>query len=246
MSLKWSGVGTERAEDIIKRVVSQARILRMDSETMSARDAYVKALTAFAEGEYDILLGTQMIAKGLDFPRVTLVGVLSADAALYLPDFRAPERTFQLITQVIGRAGRAERHGLAIVQTVQPDAPAIQYAIRQDYLAMAKHELKDRCNNLYPPYSRLLRVIFRGHDEQDTKKAAAELAVFLKEHSKTSATILGPAPCPLARLNTEYRFHFIVKANDVQTLMNISSLAAKYTHNHKIRVAIDVDPLSLL
>ncbi|MCC8179376.1 MAG: primosomal protein N', partial [Planctomycetes bacterium] len=161
-NLKFVGTGTERVEDVLGSIFPEARLLRMDSDSMTAKDAHREALEQFAKGEHDILLGTQMVAKGLDFPNVTLVGVLMADGALGMSDFRAAERTFQLVTQVIGRAGRAGKKGLAVVQAFQPEHPAVASAIGQDYHSFAKSELPDRQKLGYPPFGRLTRIISSG------------------------------------------------------------------------------------
>src|SRR5205085_2450225 len=174
--LYLGGVGTQRVEDELQEAFPKAKILRMDLDTTARKGAYEKILTSFARGEADILLGTQMVAKGLDFPRVTLVGVINADTSLHLPDFRAAERTFQLVTQVAGRTGRGEQGGRVLVQTFSPDHPAIRAAVRHDYPMFARQELPIREALLYPPYSEMARIIARGPDAKATEEFADELA----------------------------------------------------------------------
>lgn len=243
--LRSSGTGTERVEDLVATLFPEARLLRMDSDTMSGRDAHATALAGFARGEYDILLGTQMVTKGFDFPNVTLVGVLSADSALNLPDFRASERTFQLITQVVGRAGRADKPGRAVIQAFQPEHPAVQCALRQDFEAFAAGELPDRKATGYPPYGRLARIIGRGTSEKKVREAMATCAAALRTVASSPLAVLGPTPCPLARLQEEYRYHILVKARSPKEIHAMLA-GVELTQTGGVRMAADVDPLSLL
>ena len=245
-NLRFSGSGTERVEQILGELIPQARLLRMDSDTMTGRDAHALALSAFARGEYDILLGTQMVTKGFDFPNVTLVGVLSADSAINLPDFRSAERTFQLVTQVVGRAGRGENPGVAVIQAFQPEHYAIEFAIAQDFAGFAHKELLTRKPLRYPPFGRVARIVARGEDEQAVKNELAEIAQGLKGAAPRPLMIVGPGPCPLARLQNEYRFHLLIKA---RTHHEISRMLAAVDERlgklrKGVRVVVDIDPVS--
>ena len=186
----------------------------MDTDAMQAPGSHERALRAFRAGKVRILLGTQMIAKGLDFPNVTLVGVINADTALHLPDFRAAERTFQLVTQVAGRTGRGPKGGRVLVQTLSPDHPAIQAAVRHDYAAFAAGELPMRQMLRYPPFASMIRLVVRGPSQpiaaEFAKYIAERLAAAL-EQRKADARVLGPAPCPFARLKGKYRFQIQVQ-----------------------------------
>ena len=210
-SLRLGGMGTQRVEDDILKAFPKARVLRMDLDTTAKKGAYHKILTAFAAGEADILLGTQMVAKGLDFPRVTLVGVVSADTSLCLPDFRAAERTFQLLTQVSGRAGRSlELAGEVLVQTLQPSHPAIELAVAYNYQLFFEQEMADRARLAYPPYSRLILIEFRGLHERAVEERAEAFATLFPERASFYERI-GPTPPAIAKLRNEFRRHLIIK-----------------------------------
>ncbi len=213
--IHYSGFGTQRLEAEIRARFPNVPSLRMDTDAMKSPGSHERALTAFRKGKVRILLGTQMIAKGLDFPNVTLVGVVNADTALHLPDFRAAERTFQLVTQVAGRTGRGPKGGRVLVQTFSPDHPAIQAAIRHDYIAFAAGELPMRQMLHYPPFSGMIRLVIRGPVEP----VAAEFAKFVAERlaaaiafRRLDARVLGPAPCPFARLRGKHRFQIQAQA----------------------------------
>jgi primosomal protein N' (replication factor Y) len=210
-SLRLGGMGTQRVEDDILKAFPEARILRMDLDTTAKKGSYSKILSTFASGEADILLGTQMVAKGLDFPRVTLVGVVSADTSLCLPDFRAAERTFQLLTQVSGRAGRSlELAGEVLVQTLQPSHPAIELAVAHDYKSFFEQEMADRAPLLYPPFSRLVLIEFRGLHEGAVERCAEAFATLFPERASFYERI-GPAPPAIAKLRNEFRWHLLIK-----------------------------------
>ena len=247
-ALQFSGTGTERAEKVLNDLFPDARLLRMDSDTMTGRDAHGKALNAFAAGEYDILLGTQMVTKGFDFPNVTLVGVLAADSAINMPDFRAAEKTFQLVTQVIGRAGRAEKSGTAVIQAFQPEHYAVQFALRQDFCGFAEFELRERRPFGYPPFGRLARIIITGGEETAAKDLGAEIAGLLKTAAPEIGRVLGPAPCVLEKLQGLFRFHILVKAPDHRELRRILRTAENYYTLNKqgLQVTVDIDPLSMM
>jgi primosomal protein N' (replication factor Y) len=248
--LKHWGQGTERIESEVRRAFPEARIARMDSDTMSRRTAYLEALGGFREGRVDILVGTQMIAKGLDFPNVTLVGVVLADTALHMPDFRSRERTFQLLAQVAGRAGRSEKGGRVLIQTHLPQDPSIRAAIEHDFETFSLRELQERRAYGYPPFTRLARVLISGEDPRKTQLAAVEAADALRtavrhsslstQHSElgtrnselatrdsalithhSSLVVLGPAEAPLSKLEGRYRHHILLKAADSDALADL-------------------------
>ncbi len=245
--LHYGGIGTERLEREVRAAFPDRVIRRMDSDTMRSPGSHEKVLSAFKTGQVDILLGTQMIAKGLDFPNVTLVGVVSADTSLHLPDFRAAERTFQLVAQVAGRTGRGERPGRVIVQTYCPEAPAIQHAAKHDYLGFVAGELPEREIRGVPPFGRLVRLIARGPDETVVQRFLDELAGTLTEHAEKSVRLLGPAPAPVAKIKHLFRFHLQLRApspRPLQTLLR--AVLPTVAPPHGVELAVDVDPVSLL
>lgn len=210
--LHFGGEGTERAERHLRRRLPDLRVLRMDRDTVRAREGHLRILAGFEAGEADVLLGTQMVAKGHDFPRVTLVGVLAADAVLGRPDFRAAERTFQMITQVAGRAGRGEGPGRVLVQAFRPGHPAIRSALDQDHAAFAAREMRYRRALGYPPCSHLARVLVSDSDPGRARERARRAFAALEEAGEGHLVILGPAPAPLARLRGRHRVHLLVRA----------------------------------
>ena len=250
--LNYFGLGTERLEDEVKRKFELARIARMDSDSMRARGAHDVVLAAVRDRQVDILIGTQMIAKGLDFPNVTLVGVVNADISMNLPDFRAAERTFQLISQVAGRAGRGPKGGRILVQTFNPDHVAVQCAARHDYDAFAQDELQHRRKFGYPPFVRLARIVLRGPDESKVRRHADHVADLVRRAADDVTPgplhVLGPAPCPLARINRQFRYQILVKAPQARSVARLfdtvrEPVTAQATD---VTVAIDVDPVSTL
>ena len=205
------GIGTERVEEELQKYFPDIRIARMDLDTTSKRGSFEKLLRSFADGETDVLLGTQMVAKGLDFSRVTLVGVINADTSLCLPDFRSGERTFQLLTQVSGRAGRTEElAGEVLVQTMQPGHPAVLFASKHDYEGFYEKELEERRDTLYPPYSRIILVEFRGANESSVKEKARAFTTLIPQ-AESYYTILGPAEPAIKKLRGEFRQHLVFK-----------------------------------
>jgi primosomal protein N' (replication factor Y) len=247
--LRYLGAGSERIETELGKLLPGARIRRMDSDTMIRREDYERTLESFGRGEVDVLVGTQMIAKGLDFPRVTVVGVVSADSALHLPDFRASERTFQLLSQVSGRAGRGELAGRIVVQTTAPAHPAIVAAARHDFESFAAAESRLRAELGYPPHGRLLRAVVEDTDETrvvETSRALAELVRALP--GAAGLAVLGPAEAPIAMLRGRHRHHVLVKAppsgGGLEAARDaLSDLAAS---TDRPRVSLDVDPVSML
>jgi len=217
---------------------------------MQKPGSHERALDEFRRGDAQILLGTQMIAKGLDFPNVTLVGVVNADTALHLPDFRAAERTFHLLVQVAGRTGRGERGGRVLVQTLSPDHPAIQAAARHDYQLFATEELANRKAWSYPPYTSMVRMVVRGPREPVAKEFAQHFAKLLAEAfgaDGVAARLLGPAPAPIARLRGLHRFHLQVQADDGPALhASIKRVLPKLAPPDDVQWIVDVDPLDML
>lgn len=255
-AIRYSGVGTQRLQQEIERRFPQARVLRMDTDTMKGRGAHETALDDFRSGKYQILLGTQMIAKGLDFPRVTLVGVVNADTAMHLPDFRAAERTFHLVTQVAGRTGRSERGGHVIVQTSAPASLAIRAASKHDFLHFATEELAMRKQLRYPPWEAMVRFIVRGSDEEKTSHFADELATRFELVADAASILpnsgailgrrLGPAPAPITKLRELFRFHFQLLAPDAESLRrHVRERLVGLKTPHDVQWIVDVDPLDM-
>ena len=245
--ISFAGFGTERIEKVLNEVFPGAVIVRMDTDTIKKRKSLSNILNAFAKRQIDILIGTQIVTKGLHFPNVTLVGVLNADVALNFPDFRAAERTFDLITQVAGRAGRGDKSGEVIIQTYNPSHYAIQTAKSHDYLTFFLQEIKYRQALNYPPFCRIVRLVFRGR-KQDKLFDTAYIAVdFIKKKAKDKAVILGPSVCPLSRIKQNYRVHVIIKTNAI-----ISINPVLFELNNQIKkisgvyMEIDIDPISML
>ena len=248
--IRYSGQGTQRLEAEVKARFPNVPCLRMDTDTMRGRGSHESALNAFRQGKVRILLGTQMIAKGLDFPNVTLVGVINADTALHLPDFRAAERTFQLVTQVAGRTGRGDRGGRVLVQTFSPEHPAIVAAARHDYAGFTAGELPVRKMLSYPPFSTMLRFVIRGPSEEITRHFAEHLAESLKESLRSNeagARLLGPAPAPFAKLRGRYRFQIQVQGPDADRLRAATRMAtAGLAPPEDVQWIVDVDPMEML
>jgi len=255
----YFGVGTERVEQAVRARFPGARIQRLDRDTARRAGAYESIFGAMQSGEIDILIGTQMVAKGHDFPKLTLVGVVVADVGLHLPDFRASERTFQLLTQVAGRAGRADLPGEVIIQTFRPDHFAVQCARTHDYAGFYKREALARERMGYPPYRRLARLRFESKNKHLAAKAGEWMASYLRKHGAAAAgramdsdriEYLGPAPAPLVRIRGVWRYHMILKAKGSKRLGEaLKSLAAEFEGQaafSSVRLAVDVDPLSLM
>ncbi len=250
VGLKFTGLGTQKLEAEVKARFRDARVLRMDTDTMKAPGSYAEAFDSFRRQEIDILLGTQMIAKGLDFPNVTLVGVINADTALHLPDYRAAERTFQLVTQVAGRTGRGDRGGRVLVQTFNPDHPAIVAAAKHDYAAFADGELPVRSLFHYPPYWPLARMIVRGPSETIALAVAQNLSKEIDAKLKAAqpnSRILGPAAAPIAKIRDLFRFHFQIQCPDQDLLReSIRAGLALQKIPDGVQCLVDIDPLDML
>ncbi len=244
--LHYGGVGTERLEREVRAAFPDVVVRRMDSDTMRSPGSYERVLAAFRAGDVRILLGTQMIAKGLDFPAVTLVGVVNADTALHLPDFRAAERTFQLVAQVAGRTGRGDRPGRVLVQTYCPEAPAIVRAAAHDYHGFAADELPRRRSSGLPPFGRMARLVARGPDAAAVADYLHAVAGALEGPAVASGVrLLGPAPAPVVKIKNLYRFHLQLRAPGPGPLHALLRLELP-TAPAGVELAVDVDPVSLL
>ena len=248
--IRYSGLGTQRLEAEVKARFGEYRCLRMDTDTMQKHGSHEAAFKLFRDGEVRILVGTQMIAKGLDFPNVTLVGVINADTALHLPDFRAAERTFQLVTQVAGRTGRGERGGRVLVQTFSPEHAAIAAAVKHDYDAFAEQELPVRASYDYPPFANMVRLVVRGPSEVTTAQFADEMAIRLRsalEKADFKSRVLGPAPAPIAKLRGNFRFHLQVHGSEPAGLRQaVREATGELKSVDGIQWIADVDPLDML
>ncbi|MCC6671755.1 MAG: primosomal protein N' [Planctomycetes bacterium] len=240
------GTGTERVTEAVKGLFPDRIVVRMDADTTAARGSHEQILTAFRKKQIDILVGTQMLAKGHDFPDVTLVGVISADTGLFVPDYRAAERTFQLLSQVAGRAGRGDKPGIVVFQTLNPDNYAIQAAARLDYDAFVRTELGFRRDTGYPPYSRLVRVLFEGLALPTVQAQSAEVAGTLRD--LPGVVPLGPAPAIQERLKDRHRMHVLVKCATREAFLAAMARLATVEDRttQTLRVTLDVDPGSLL
>lgn len=247
--LRPFGGGTQRVEEELKKAFPHVRAVRMDVDTTRRKGAHQQIYEAFSQGRYDVLIGTQMIAKGLHFPSVSFVGVVSADTGLHFPDYRAAERTFQLLTQVAGRAGRGDTKGFVTIQTYAPDHYAIIAAQNHDYEGFFRRELDYRKSAFYPPFSTLIRCLWSGEDEDQVRTAAMEGGHFLSSHViDTGIQILGPSPAPISRLKDRFRWHLLLRGDEEETIALARLL--KETTDKKgassVRLAIDVDPMNLL
>jgi len=250
--LRRFGVGTQKIEEELKRILPKARIARMDRDSVSGKLKLLKLYERLEKGEIDVLIGTQMVAKGHDLPGITLVGVISADLSLGIPDFRAGERTFQLVTQVAGRAGRGDELGRVIVQTYNPDHPSIKFAVEQDSVGFLNEELLLREELGYPPFSRLVNFRFQGGVESETadlaKSAGNTARRLICKLPIGSITILGPSPSPVYRIKNQYRWQMLLKSSNVNTLHRFSKRLINILSRSsgRVKVSIDVDPISFM
>jgi primosomal protein N' (replication factor Y) len=245
--LRFSGLGTQKLEAEVRARFPNYACLRMDTDSMRERGSHARALDSFRDGRMRILLGTQMIAKGLDFPNVTLVGVINADTALNLPDFRASERTFQLVTQVAGRTGRGEQGGRVLVQTFAPETPAIMAAVRHDYNAFARSELPHRQAVGYPPFAAMVRIVVRGESSVNARALADEIGRRLRTAAADAVRVLGPAPAPMAKLRGQYRYQIQLQAVDGDLLRTVVRAAtADLKAPEGLVWTVDVDPWDMM
>ena len=240
--------GTEAMEEQLHKMFPQARVLRMDADTTRTRESYEKILAAFARGDADILVGTQMIVKGHDFPAVTLVGVLAADLSLSMSDYRAGERTFQLLTQAAGRAGRGSRPGEVVIQTYQPDHYAITCAAAQDYKSFYEEEILYRELSGYPPAAHMLAVQIYGKEEENVKQLARRLTDVVKSNMDF-LQILGPTPANISKINDIYRYVFYAKHAEYDTLVAVKDCVEETLRQwqpRQLSIQFDFDPVNVL
>jgi primosomal protein N' (replication factor Y) len=246
----YVGEGTEQIEELLRKRFPRLRIGRIDRDTKSRRREFEKTLLDFGKGEIDLLVGTQMLAKGHDFPNVTLVGVVSVDAGLALPDFRAAERAFQLITQVAGRAGRGDLPGRVLIQTYHPHHYALRHAQAQDYRGFYDEEIRHRRNHGYPPFVALALLLSRHKDPARAVALAQQLKnALVKANIDHSSRILGPAPAPFARLRGEHRIQLLVKSRSrkpMRTVINAAMSAFEKAGNDLRSVTLEIDPVSMM
>ena len=252
-NLRQRGLGTQQVERLLSERFPAARIARMDFDTTSGKWAHTRILDRVGAGEVDILLGTQMIAKGLDFPNVTLVGVVDADVGINFPDFRASERCFQLLSQVSGRAGRGVKGGRVLIQTRLPSHHAVRYAVSHDYLSFVRDEMEGRVDPPYPPNVRLANIVFSGVVEDSTAKLAIHAGEWLRELITTRAgeevTVVGPAPCPIERIKSRWRWHVLLKTAHPGELTRVGRYFIErfeVPSTAQLRVTLDRDPVALL
>ncbi len=246
-AFRYAGLGTQRVEEVVAACFKNARVKRMDADTTTRKEAYAELLGAFRAGEIDILLGTQMIAKGLDFPNVTLVGVVNADMGLHLPDFRAGERTFQLLTQVAGRAGRGDVAGEVIVQTFTPFHPAIQAARRLDYDGFFDQEIAFRKELGYPPFAHVICLTLRGTDQAAVQRVGERIMEKVRPAWGEEVVSSGPVAAPLARIKGQYRYQCVFRSRRTRTVTTpLRQVLAETKWPRDVRYALDVDALSLL
>ncbi len=251
-NVRYSGYGTQRIEDELKSLYPDARIVRMDADTTTAKFSHDKLFTAFKNHKYDILIGTQMVAKGLDFPEVTLVGVVNADNSLYDENYNCSERSFDLITQVIGRSGRRGERGRAVIQTINPYNPTLEFAAMQDYKGFYKNEIALRRALTYPPYCDIYSASFIGEDENKVALCAKKFFEILKElnsQSKEKLIVLGPSPAKISKLNKQYRYRLSIKcrnSKNIRALFNeILKRLIKIKEYKDIDVSLDLNPYNL-
>lgn len=239
------GIGTEKVEEELKSLIKDARIIRMDVDTTTTKNAHGKIINSFLEEKYNILVGTQMIAKGLDFPNVTLVGVLNADIGLNFPDFRSSETTFSLLNQVLGRSGRGNKEGKVLIQTFNPEHYAIAYTKNHDYLGFYNEEMKIRKILKYPPYYYICSIKIISKDYNLASKSSYDVVNYLKQNIKNEI-ILGPSVCNVFKLNNNYRFQIIIKYKDVNNILEyLTNIEHHYFNKKDIKVEIDFNPLKL-
>jgi len=246
VKIRWRGLGTQRVEEAVRRLLPKARMERMDTDTMTKRHRFREILSEFRAGRIDVLVGTQMIGKGLDFPNVTLVGLIDADISMHVPDFRANERTFQLLVQVAGRAGRGDRAGEVVVQTFTPQAEAIQFSRQADFAGFAESELKMRHDFNYPPYRHLIHHLFRGPNPEKLQFFAEQWARLVEKEIGERVELRGPSPSPIEKIKDEYRYQlWYFTSNVTKVIADLNRLRAEFAWPHDLIQVLDVDPVNL-
>lgn len=245
--IRWQGLGTQRVEEAVRQVLPHANVERMDTDTMAKKNRFREVLAAFRAGKIDVLVGTQMIGKGLDFPNVTLVGLVDADLSLHVPDFRANERTFQLLVQVAGRAGRGDRAGEVVVQTFTPQAGAVQFSRHADYDGFATEELEVRRRFGYPPDRHLIHHLFRGPNPEKLKFFSEQWARLVEKELPGRVELRGPAPSPVEKIKDEYRWQlWYFTASVTKVVADLARLRAAFAWPDDITQVLDVDPANLV
>jgi primosomal protein N' (replication factor Y) len=239
------GVGTERVEAALTALFPSARVARLDRDVAAGLKSE-EVLARMRRGEIDILVGTQMVTKGHDLPNVTLVGVLNADSVLSLPDYQASERTFHQLVQVAGRAGRGDAPGSVLIQTRNPEHPAVRCAKNHDVVAFVTHELAERKELRYPPYARLAMVRIDATEEAVARQGAEQLAAVARQAAGTDAEVLGPSPAPIARVRNRFRFRFLLRARTRAALRPALLAVARTSVDRRLHVQWDVDPVNML
>lgn len=246
VNIRMRGKGTQKIEDSVQKILPGARVFRMDADSMSQKNRYREILNDFRIGKIDILVGTQMIAKGLDFPNVTLVGLIDADQSLHIEDFRAAERTFQLIVQVSGRSGRGDQAGEVVIQTHTPHAAPIQFARKSDFTGFQLEELEQRREFQYPPFRHLIRHLFRGRNPDKVSFYIEQWAKFLEKELGNKIEIRGPAAAPIEKIRDEYRFQLWYFTNSISTIIDhLTELRRSFKLDKDVIEHIDVDPMNL-
>ncbi|CAH0184297.1 Primosomal protein N' [Peribacillus simplex] len=244
--IRFFGTGTQKVEEELAKILPEARVIRMDVDTTSKKGSHERLLNAFGEGKADILLGTQMIAKGLDFPNITLVGVLSADTMLHLPDFRSSEKTFQLLTQVSGRAGRHQLPGEVVIQTYTPEHYSIELSALQDFDAFYEREMHLRRQSHYPPYYYVVLITVSHEDLMKTVSVTEKITNYLGSRLNRDSIVLGPVASPISRINNRYRYQCLIKYKrepDLnQHLRTLLEHYQKETAQNHLQISIDLNP----
>jgi len=249
--MKSFGIGTQRVEEEVRRLFPQARVMRMDADTTRKKGSYERIVKAFEEGKVDILVGIQMVLKEIEFKSKVLMGVVSADTALNLPDFRATERTFALLSQVMGKAGRGSHPDEVIIQTYTPEHYGIREVSFGDYDSFYNRELEYRKELSYPPFTHLINILVRSNVQKQSQKVASYLAsALIKAKKEEKVQILGPSPAPLARVKGQYRWQVALRGKNIENLRRvlISILKRKktLTRYSNVFISVDVDPVALL
>jgi primosomal protein N' (replication factor Y) len=244
--VRYAGIGTQKLEEELRHIFPDARILRVDMDTTMSRFSHEKLFHAFSSREYDIMIGTKMVAKGLNFPNVTLVGVLQADQSLYAGDYKSFERTFSLLTQVVGRGGRGDKRGRAVVQTYSPGNPVIEFAARQDYGAFYTQEIKLRKLHLYPPFCAFCGITFSGADDNETNRQANIFTERFKqlaaqEYPELPARLLGPSPAEIFKTANKYRYKLILKCKNNKRTRELLSRMLEWFSGESKKTAISID-----
>ena len=249
--MKFMGMGTQKITEELGLLFPEAKILRVDADSTVSRESYSAFLTEFASGKYDIMVGTQMVAKGLDFPNVTLVGVLGADSAAYSEDFRSFERTFSLLTQVVGRAGRGDAAGKAVVQTINPEGNLIELARRQDYDSFYKEEILTRKLMIYPPYCDICTVFTSSQSKEMANEAILSIfgkikEIINKKNNEIKLIILGPSPAALPKINNKYRFRMIIKCKNNKQFRDMLRSAIDIKNLRDVTISVDINPETII